>query len=188
MALGMETNGYPVVMPSNNDNFGGGIGSLLIGALLFGGGLGRGGFGGWGMGGGPAASAVATDVTLAPQFNSIQTQLQGLQNQISQGNITSELESMESDLTSGFLNVLGGVKDNANLYLQGTGQLSTAIANGNFTTLSSLNQALAALTAQNNQSTLQTLNSFNAVNTSMLQGFNEVGRDNAAAFNQVNMI
>jgi len=183
--MGTETSGYPVVVSNGGDNTGfggmGGIGSLLIGALLFGSG-GLGGFGGRGGYGG--ATPVATGVELG-QLAGIQAQLTGLQNQATIAPITSELESMETTMQNGLLNVIGGIKDNANLYLQGQAALQTAQAAANFTTLQSINGLGQVVTAQNNQSALQQLNSFNQLNTTLLQSFNENSRDNANSFNAI---
>lgn len=62
--------------------------------------------------------------------------------------------------------------------LSGQADLSTAIATANYTTLNSINNLGRDITAQSNQNALQQLNSFNQVNTTQLQGFNQ------AAFNQ----
>jgi hypothetical protein len=56
--------------------------------------------------------------------------------------------------------------------LEQTGALATALAAGNFTTLSSINGLGRDVTSGQNQIQLQTLNAFNGVNTSLLQGFN----------------
>lgn len=185
MAIGTE--GYPVVMAGTGDNglFGGGSGgiaSLLIGALLFGGGIG--GFGRNNLAG--AGYPIAEGAQLG-QLAGIQSQLNSLQSQTNINSINSELESMEATQNNGLIATLSGIKDNANAYLQGTGQLATSIASGNFTTLQSINGLGTTITAQNNQNALQQLNSFNQLNTSVLQGFNEIGRDNASNFNQIIM-
>lgn len=56
--------------------------------------------------------------------------------------------------------------------LEQTGALATALASGNFTTLSSINGLGRDVTSGQNQIQLQTLNAFNGVNTTLLQGFN----------------
>ena len=58
------------------------------------------------------------------------------------------------------------------------GTLATAQATSAFTTLSSINGLGRDVTTQANQNSLQQLNSFNQLNTTTLQGFNQ------AAFNQ----
>lgn len=168
--LGMQTTGTPtLVTGGSNDSFlgSGGIGALLIGALLFGGGL-----GGWGN----RAGAVGADA--------VQTQLGAIQGSLNTNNVISEINDLSCSVNNGFNTALLGIKDNANLYLQGNGQLSTQIANGNFTNLSSLNGAVNTITNQNYQNALSSLNSFNQQNTTMLQGFNEIGRD-AANYNNL---
>jgi hypothetical protein len=189
MGTGVDaTTGMPVIMGNTGTGDGGllgggGIGALLIGALLFGNG-GLGGFGnrgGYGMGG---AAPVATGVDLG-QLAGIQAQLTSLTNQANIAPITNELESMETTMNQGLLAVIGGIKDNANTYLQGQAALQTAQASANFTTLQSINGLGQVVTAQNNQSALQQLNSFNQLNTTVLQSFNENSRDNANSFNAI---
>lgn len=181
---GMAT---PVIMSGNNDGFlgGGGIGSLLIGALLFGGGLGGFGRGAWGNVGGPAASAVATDIVLNPALTGIQNQISNLSNTVNQNEISSQIDVLGSSLNSGLANAQNGIRDNANLYLSQSGQIQTSLASGNFTTLSSINGLGRDITAQNNQNSMLNLNSFNQLTTSMLQGFNEIGKDTANSTNQI---
>jgi len=115
----------------------------------------------------------------------IQSQLNTIQSEISNSETNSQIDALQSELCSGIVSINNGIRDNGNLYLQGTGNLQTAIASGNFTTLQSINGLGNQITAQNNQNALQQLNSFNQLNTATLQGFNEVGRDNAIATNQI---
>jgi len=191
MYSGMATSAVPTLITggsNNSDGFlgGSGIGGILIGALL-GGGLfgGIGGRGGYGMDGGAARSAVATDITLSPALTAIQNQVTGLSSQITTQGLSNELESIETTMNGGLLSILGGIKDNANLYLTGTGQLLQGQASNNFQTLSSLNGAVSTITAQNYNAALQQLNSFNQLNTTTLQSFNENSRDNANSFNAI---
>jgi hypothetical protein len=180
MTYGTQTAGLtPVITSGNNDGWGGGNGILGLLALL---GVFRGGIGGYGNGTG---AGIADAAIVNPQFQSINTQLQGLQSQMSNNAITSELESMENTMNSGMLSVLSGIKDNANLYLQGQGALSTSIATGNFNTQNTVNNALSAITAQSNQNALQQLNSANILNTSFLQGINTLSSGTQNSTNQI---
>lgn len=171
-------------VPSQNDGLlgGGGIGALLIGALLFGGGLG--GFGAGRMGG-PAAAAVATDVVLNPAFQSLQTQIQTLAGTVASNELGGQINELQATVGSNNIAVLSGIKDNANLYLQGQASLQTAQAAGNFTTLQSINGLGATVTAQSNQNALQQLNSFNNLTTTTLQGFNGAAMQVQNVTNQI---
>lgn len=104
----------------------------------------------------------------------IQSQLNTIQSEISNSETNSQIDALQTSLCSGIVGINNGIRDNGNLYLQGTGNLQTAVATGNFTTLQSINSLGRDVTAQNNQNALQTLNSFN-----------EVARDNMVGFNQI---
>jgi len=163
---------------SGNDGFlggGGGIGAILIGALLSGGGL----FGGLGNRGAVAAGAdVAATAALSQQ-------VQTLSGQVSNNAIQGEINELESSLNSLGLSTMMGIKDNGNLYLQGTGSILQGQAQNNFQTLNSLNGAVGTITTQNYNAALQQLNSFNQLNTTTLQSFNEMSRDNGNSFNAI---
>jgi hypothetical protein len=193
MYSGMQTNGVPTIITGGgNDNglFGGGggmLGGLLFGALL--GGRGLGGFGGgYGMdGGGAARAAIGSEIVITPTLNAMQNQINGISTQLSTNGLASEINGVESSINSLGLATMAGIKDNANLYLQGTGDILAGQAANNFQTLSSLNGAVSTITTQNYNAALQQLNSFNQLNTTQLQGFNELGRDNSNNFNQIIM-
>src|ERR1035437_9215544 len=159
---------------------GGGIAGLLGGALA--GGL-LGNRGGYGNGYGapyaaPAATAVATDIVLNPAFQSLQTQIQTTQAQIGHNALASEIRNDVISLAGGQADIGGEIA-----------AVATALAAGNFTTLNSINGLGRDVTAQANQNVLEQLNSFNALNTTTLQGFNQANITalqgfNQAAFNQ----
>jgi len=144
---------------------GGGVAGLILGSMFANGGLG--GWGGRGAGG-----AVATDVVLQPAFQSLQTQIQTLQQQVGANDLRNEMESVENTfatISSG--QTSANAANFANLSQQ-IGSVQTAQAANNFTTLQSINDLGRDVTAQSNQAQLQQLNSFNNLTTTTLQGFN----------------
>lgn len=151
------------VTGGNNDFLGGGggIGALLIGALLFGG-----GFGGFGRGAGVDAAV------LNPQFNSVQSQLNSLSDSLNNQTVLTQSANQ-------YIGIQNTADNNARLISTQINDVATAQASANFTTLSSLNGAVGTLTNQNYNNALTTLNSFNGLNTTILQGINEIGRDQA---------
>lgn len=151
-------NGIVPTMPVTagyGNGFGNGswIGEIAALGLVFGG-------GGFGMNRGVDAG--------------IQSQLNTIQSEISNTETNSQIDALQTSLCNGIVGINNGIRDNGNLYLQGTGALQTALASGNFTTLQSINGLSNSITAQNNQNALQILNSFN-----------EVARDNMVGFNQI---
>lgn len=174
-----------ISVPSTTDGGGFGFGSgggLLTGLLLST--LFRNSWGaGWG--GGPAGGPVANEIVLTPTLNAIQNQISTLANQVSQNQTNDELESIENQMNTNNLATQQGIANNARDYLQGTGQISTAIANGNFVTLQSINGLSSAIVAALNQGQLQSLNSFNNLTTTTLQGFNQQNLQLLNSFSQV---
>lgn len=158
---------------------GGGLGALIGGAL--GAGLmgGRGGWGGnnWGGNGSPAAAAVATDVVLNPAFQSLQNQVEQLGSQISANEITTQIGQLGEQVANYNTNVLSAV-----------GNVATAQAAANFTTLSSINALGRDITTIQNQAALQQLNSFNNLQFQNAQATNQIISQNAtnAATNAAN--
>jgi hypothetical protein len=183
MAMGVETGGFPVVLPSGGDTGGfggmGGIGGLLIGALLFGG---RGGLGSIGGGGMPMAEGAQLG-----QLSGIQAQVTGVQSQLNSSVITGEINELQSALNSANIANLQGISNNALTYQSGNAAILAGQASNNYTTLNSINGLGRDVVAGANQNALQQLNSFNLLNTTTLQGFNEIGRDTANATNQLIM-
>jgi len=153
-----------IIVPAQGDMLGlggNGIGALLIGALL---GNGTGLFGGnrWGAGG-AAAGAVATDVLLNPAFESLQSQINNLSSQLATGDIQDSISKLSSEL----------------------GNVATAQASANFTTLSSINGLGRDLVTNIHQQDLTQLNSFNQLTTTTLQGFNSQAMQVQNATNQI---
>lgn len=180
-----------IYVPQSNqgDMFGGGgIGGLLLGSLLFGRG-GMGGFGnGYGYGGGvgaPATAAVTTDLLVQPAFQSLQNQIQTLSGQVNQNKISDEIGDLGGAVMSG----IGSINDNVNSttrdILSGQANIASAQQAANYTNLVNVNGLGRDITAQNNQNALQQLNSFNQLNTSTLQGFNNQQFQTAQATNQI---
>jgi len=144
---------------------GGGVAGLVLGSLL--GNNGNGLFGGRG---GEAGGDVA--------YDALQTQIQTLQAQVGANDLRNEMESMENTFATISSGQTAANASNFNNLNQQIGVVQTAQAANNFTTLTSINDLGRDITAQSNQNALQQLNSFNALNTTTLQGFNQ------AAFNQ----
>jgi hypothetical protein len=144
---------------------GGGVAGLILGSLL--GSNGNGLFGG----GGNNTANVA-------EFSSLNNQIQTLQAQVGANDLRNEMESMENTFASISSGQTAANAANFNNLGSQVGQVQTALAAGNFTTLQSINDLGRDVTAQSNQNALQQLNSFNQLNTTTLQGFNQ------AAFNQ----
>jgi len=138
---------------------GGGIAGLLIGGLL--------GNNGGGLFGGNGNN---NDV----QFDAVQGQINNLSGQISN-------EALSSEIRSDAISLAGSI---AGVGTQ-IGQLATAQASANFTTLDSINGLGRDITAQSNQNALQQLNSFNNLSTTTLQGFNSQAMQMQNATNQI---
>lgn len=145
---------------------GGGVAGLLLGGLLANNGNG-GLFGGNNNNNGAATTAVATDIVLNPAFQSLQHQVSSLSSQLSTGDLQDSISAVNASV------------------LTGQAALSTALATGNFTTLSSINSLGRDVTAQANQNALSQLNSFNQNTTTMLQGFNSQAMQIQNATNQI---
>jgi len=139
---------------------GGGVAGLLLGGLL------SGNNGGLFGGGGNNANQA--------EFNSINNQIQTIQGQIANTALTSQIRADTIDLSSSI----------GNLGTQ-VGQLATAQAAANFTTLESINGLGRDITASQNQNALQQLNSFNQQTTTMLQGFNSSAMQVQNSTNQI---
>lgn len=159
---------------------GGVLGGALAGALtggLFGRGMGGwGGYGGYGYGapGGPAANAVASSVVLDPAFQSLQTQLTGIQSQLSTGGIHGEINELEKSLESANLANLQGIASNALTYQTGNSNLMTAQATGNFTTLNSINGLGRDIVASNTQALINNLQNFNSLSAQISTAGNQI--------------
>ena len=153
---------------------GGAVGALA-GSLLGGN---RGGWGGnnWNNGGvgAPAVAAVATDLLLNPAFQSIQHQINELGDQIGTNTVLEAVRHIDDQVANYNTNTQNLI-----------GNVATAQATSAFTTLQSINDLGRDITAQANQNTLQQLNSFNQLNVTTLQGFNNMQFQNAQATNQI---
>jgi hypothetical protein len=189
MSTGMGIDVGTAALLSGQKNDGMGLGGGLIGGLLLGGLLGgnnRGGlFGGNGYGGGAATAAVATDLLLQPLITSTQQQISALTNQVN----SNAMNETVSDGISGTITAIANVNDNLNGttrdIIAGQAALSSNLAQANFTTLNSINGLGRDTIVTANQNALTALNSANIVNTTMLQGFNEIGRDANISTSQI---
>ena len=119
------------------------------------------------------------------QFDAIQTQISGLQGQVTSAGVHSEINELEGSLNAANIANLQGIANNALLYTNGNAALQTAVAGANFTTLTSINGLGRDITAAQNQGALQQLNSFNNLTTTTLQGFNSLGMQSQNATNQI---
>lgn len=164
---------------------GGGAGGFILGLLfgrngLFGNGYGN----GYGNGAGGYVPGVVEGGQSAG-ISALQTQLSNLAGQVSQNTLINGQEDISNDVTNGVNRLCSNIESLGRDLLQGQGMIQTSLQNANFNTLSSINGAVRDITAQNNQNALQTLNSFNQLNTNLLQGVNEIGRDAANYANQL---
>lgn len=148
------------------------IGGLLLGSLINNNGNGLFGGNGNNNGGGIA-------------YDSLQTQIQTLQGQVASQGTHSEINELEKSLESANIANLQGIAANALAYTNGNAAIQTSLANGNFTTLTSINGLGRDVTAAQNQAALQQLNSFNNLTTTTLQGFNQTAMQNQNATNQI---
>jgi hypothetical protein len=141
---------------------GGGVAGLVLGSLLA-----SNGNGGLFGGNGNNNANVA-------EFGAINNQIQSLQGQIANTALTGQIRADTIDLSSS-IGTLGTQ----------VGQLATAQASANFTTLDSINGLGRDITSQTNQNALQQLNSFNQQTTTMLQGFNSSAMQVQNSTNQI---
>lgn len=151
-------------------------GAGVIGGLLLGGLLGNNGTGLFGGNSNSAGNA---------EYASLQNQLQTMQGQIGAQSMHSEINELENSLNSANIANLQGISNNALIYQQGNANLATALATGNFTTLTSINGLGRDVTASQNQAALQQLNSFNNLTTTTLQGFNSSAMQIQNSTNQI---
>jgi hypothetical protein len=140
---------------------GGGVAGLVLGSLLAS--NGNGGL----FGGGNNNANVA-------EFGAINNQLQSLGGQINGTALTAQIRADTIDLSQSISTVGTQI-----------GQLATAQAAANFTTLDSINGLGRDITASQNQNALQQLNSFNNLTTTTLQGFNSSAMQVQNATNQI---
>ena len=184
---GIDSGTLALLAGQKNDGLG--MGGGLIGGLVLGGLLGnnRGGglFGGNGYGGGAATAAVATDLLLQPLITSTQQQISTLSSQVN----SNAMSDTVNDGINGVVAAVAGVNNNLNGVtrdiLAGQATNSANLAQANYTTLNSINGLGRDNIITANQNALQALNSANIVNTTMLQGFNEIGRDSNTATSQI---
>lgn len=139
---------------------GGGVAGLLLGGLL--GSNGNGLFGG---GNNNASNA---------QFEAIQTQISGLQGQMNSAGMHSEINELENQLSAANIANLQGIAANALAYTNGNAAIQTSLANGNFTTLNSINGLGRDITAANTQALINTIQNFNTVNSNITNTSNQI--------------
>jgi hypothetical protein len=131
----------------------GGVGGALAGALL--GNRNGGGWGNNGYGATPAAAAVATDIVLNPAFQSLQNQVEQLGDQLNTNEITTQIGQLGEQIANYNTNMLGAI-----------GNVATAQAAANFTTLSSINGLGRDITAAQTQTLINNIQNFNQVQMS----------------------
>jgi len=140
-------------------------GAGVIGGLLLGGLLGNNGNGGLFGGGNNNNNDV--------QFEALQNQINGINTSLSSHEVTGAIDQVNQ-------NVSGTSRDQ----LSAIGNLATAQAAANFTTLSSINGLGRDVLASQNQIQLQNLNSFNNLQFQNAQATNQIiaqGTANAVA-------
>ena len=150
---------------------GGGVAGLVLGSLL--------GNNGGGLFGGGNGNANAAE------FGAINNQIQTLQAQVGANDLRNEMESMENTFATITSGQTAANAANFNNLSQQIGNVQTAQASNNFTTLQSINDLGRDVTAQSNQAQLQQLNSFNQLTTTTLQGFNSSAMQIQNATNQI---
>lgn len=138
---------------------GGGVAGLLLGGLL--GSNGNGLFGGNGN-------------TNTAEFGAINNQIQSLQSQIQDQGIHSEINELENQLSAANIANLQGIAANALAYTNGNAAIQTSLANGNFTTLNSINGLGRDITAANTQALINTIQNFNTVNSNIINTSNQI--------------
>jgi len=97
------------------------------------------------------------------QFDAIQSQINNLSGQLSSGDIQDSISKISTEI----------------------GNVATAQAAANFTTLSSINGLGRDLVTNLHQTDLTQLNSFNQLTTTTLQGFNGIAMQSQNATNQI---
>lgn len=211
--MAYATEGTPVVMAGNNDNYGmNGLLPLILGGALFGGngmnglfGGNRGGYGygmgnygvggpvpgygvgcGYGYGNGGSLGGYVVGSQEGGQTAGI-TALQGQVTALAATVNANQIADQMADMQAGISSTIAGVGDTLNNttrdILSGQGQIRNDITNGNFQTLNSINGLGRDVTAQANNNALQQLNSFNVLGTNINQGFNALNNTTQQGFN-----
>ena len=104
----------------------------------------------------------------------MQNQISGIQSQLSTGGIHSEINELETSLQAANVANLQGIAANALAYTTGNSAIQTSLANGNFTTLSSINGLGRDITASNTQALINSLQNFNALGTQISTASNQI--------------
>lgn len=149
---------------------GGGILGLLAGMLL----TGRGGFWGNGVNGGPLANAATTDIVMNPAFQSLQQQIAGISSAMNTNSTNAEIDNVARSIESANLANLQGIASNALTYQAGNANVLTELANGNFTTLNSINGLGRDIVASNTQALINNLQNFNNLSAQVATGNNQI--------------
>lgn len=138
---------------------GGGVAGLILGSLI--------GNNGGGLFGGNGNASNA-------QFDAIQTQISGLQGQMNSAGMHSEINELGNQLSAANTANLQGIAANALAYTNGNAAIQTSLANGNFTTLNSINGLGRDITAANTQALINTIQNFNTVNSNIINTSNQI--------------
>jgi hypothetical protein len=170
----------PVTAPMYGGGSGGfgGMGweGLIFGLLLGGGG---------GLLGNRGDTAIAANT--AGQISGLEASISNMQNSMSDAAISNQIGTLSNNILTSLVSTNAAIDANARTTQSQIGDLATAQAAANYTNLVNVNGLGRDITAQNYNQSLINLNSFNQLNTSMLQGFNEIGRDAANYANQLVM-
>lgn len=139
---------------------GGGVAGLLLGGLI--------GSNGNGLFGGGNSNANAAE------FGALNNQIQSIQAQIGSQGVHAEINELENQLSAANTANLQGIAANALAYTNGNAAIQTSLANGNFTTLNSINGLGRDITAANTQALINTIQNFNTVNSNITNTSNQI--------------
>jgi len=176
---GIDSGTLALLAGQKNDGLG--MGGGLIGGLVLGGLLGnnRGGglFGGNNGYGSSAATAVTTDLLLQPLITSTQQQIASLASQVNSNAMNDTIQDGLTTVNSSVMDVNNNIGGITRDIITGQAAINAGVTANNFTTLSSINALGRDNIITSNQNALQALNTANLQTSSIVQGFNEIGRD-----------
>ena len=177
-------------METGSVALGAGVGGLVgswLGNGFMGGNGTWGGRGGYGLGSPVGVADLAVDSNMLGRMAGVEAGIANISSNQSSDRVLSELESIENQISTDSAQIGSLISMNARDAASGIGAINTNIANGNFTTLSSINALGRDFTTIQTQGIIQALNTANLTNSVIQSGFNEIGRDTTNATNQIIM-
>ena len=177
-------------METGSVALGAGVGGLVgswLGNGFMGGNGTWGGRGGYGVGSPVGVADLAVDSNMLGRMAGVEAGIANISSNQSSDRVLSELESIENQISTDSAQIGSLISMNARDAASGIGAINTNIANGNFTTLSSINALGRDFTTIQTQGIIQALNTANLTNSVIQSGFNEIGRDTTNATNQIIM-